>query len=395
MPKRKKHPRLPNGFGSIRYLGKGRKNPYGVYPPSDHVNEEGNYLYPKAICYTDDWYVGFAVLNAWRAGTYKPGDEFLFRAQRQTCRADLDDFCARILADHSAQMHVELARKDSEPTFAQVYEEFYHWKYEEAEKKLSKQSRNSTRAAFKNSACLHDRIFRDLKLRDFQNCVNACLKREKPLKEASIELVISLLHQMANYALAHDICDRDYTREIYMPDATGDESGEPFTPEELRILWSDKDDPISEMALILCYSGWRIDEACHLKVDLDNRSFVGGNKTKSGKYRTVPIHSLILPFVRRRMAEYGSLLPMVATTYRHKFYANMARLGISGSPKHTPHDCRHTFSSLCEHYEVSDADRKRMLGHSFGNDITNAVYGHRTLEELRAEIEKIGKDLDG
>ena len=30
-----------------------------------------------------------------------------------------------------------------------------------------------------------------------------------------------------------------------------------------------------------------------------------------------------------------------------------------------------------------------MLGHSFGNDITNAVYGHRTLDELRTEIEKI------
>ena len=30
-----------------------------------------------------------------------------------------------------------------------------------------------------------------------------------------------------------------------------------------------------------------------------------------------------------------------------------------------------------------------MLGYSFGNDITNNVYGHRTLEELREEIEKI------
>ena len=30
-----------------------------------------------------------------------------------------------------------------------------------------------------------------------------------------------------------------------------------------------------------------------------------------------------------------------------------------------------------------------MLGHSFGNDITNGVYGYRTLEELRTEIEKI------
>ena len=39
-------------------------------------------------------------------------------------------------------------------------------------------------------------------------------------------------------------------------------------------------------------------------------------------------------------------------------------------------------------YGVRENDRKRMLGHSFGNDITNAVYGHRTLEELRTEIEK-------
>ena len=30
-----------------------------------------------------------------------------------------------------------------------------------------------------------------------------------------------------------------------------------------------------------------------------------------------------------------------------------------------------------------------MMGHSFGSDITNGVYCHRTLEELRTEIEKI------
>ena len=391
MPKRKKYPRLPNGFGSIRYLGKGRKNPYGVYPPSDRVNEEGNYLYSRAICYVDDWYVGFAVLNAWRAGTYKPGDEFLFRAQRQTCQADLDDFCARILADHSTLHHLE--QKDPAPTFAQVYDKFYSYKYEEAKKKLSKQSRNSTRAAFKNSACLHDRIFRDLKLQDFQNCVNAGPAREKPLSEASLELMISLYHQMAQYATSHDICERDYTQGLYMPDAAGDQSGVSFTPKELRLLWDHKEDPTIEMALILCYSGWRIEEARCLEVDLKNKAFTGGNKTKAGKSRTVPIHSLILPFVRRRMKEYGCLLPMTSNTYRSKFHSALKCLGIPGDPAHTPHDCRHTFSSLCEHYEVAENDRKRMLGHSFGSDITNKIYGHRTLAELRAQIEKIGKDL--
>ena len=56
---------------------------------------------------------------------------------------------------------------------------------------------------------------------------------------------------------------------------------------------------------------------------------------------------------------------------------------------HTAHDCRHTFSALCERYRVNENDRKRMLGHSFGSDITNSIYGHRSVNELRKEIEKI------
>ncbi len=35
MAKRKKYPKSPNGYGQIRFLGKGRRNPYGVYPPAD------------------------------------------------------------------------------------------------------------------------------------------------------------------------------------------------------------------------------------------------------------------------------------------------------------------------------------------------------------------------
>lgn len=393
MPKRKKHPRLPNGFGSIKYLGKGRANPYGVYPPADRVNEEGNYLHPKALCYVDDWYVGFAVLNSWRAGTYKPGDEILFRTYRSLSTADLDAFCSRILSDYSSQQHVIAIEKQDRETFSQVYEGFYKRKYEEAEKKLSKQSRDSTRAAYKNSSCLHDKIFADLRLKDFQDCVNSCLKREKPLKKSSIELVISLLHQMSKYALLHDITEKDYTAGLYMPDAEDDEHGIPFNDTELSILWKNVDNPTVELIIILCYSGWRISEIVNLDVDLKRGCYIGGVKTKAGKNRIVPIHSAIKPLVIHRIKNYGKLLDLSAERYRIIFHSVLDKLGISGDPIHTPHDCRHTFSRLCEHYRVSENDRKRMLGHSFGNDVTNAVYGHRTIEELREEIEKIKVDL--
>ena len=36
---RKKYPRLPNGFGSIRNLGKGRRHHYAVHPPATEQDE--------------------------------------------------------------------------------------------------------------------------------------------------------------------------------------------------------------------------------------------------------------------------------------------------------------------------------------------------------------------
>jgi len=63
-------------------------------------------------------------------------------------------------------------------------------------------------------------------------------------------------------------------------------------------------------------------------------------------------------------------------------------LMLLGIKKHTPHDCRHTFSMLCDKYGVTENDKKTMLGHAF-SDVTNKVYRHRELEELRKQIEKI------
>ena len=99
-----------------------------------------------------------------------------------------------------------------------------------------------------------------------------------------------------------------------------------------------------------------------------------------------PIHSAIIPLVEKRLQRDGSMLSISTHQFRTKMYRALDALGIE---KHTPHDCRHTFSMLCEKYKVNENDRKRMMGHSFGNDVTNAKYGHRSVEELREEIEKI------
>lgn len=350
MAKHRKRMKLPNNFGSIKYLGKGRRKPYGVYPPVTEYGLRGP-ITPKALAYAETWEEGYEILTAYNM-----------------------EKAGKIAVKRGVFI-------DRTPTFSEVYERYFHEKYYNSPKKLSKASMGSTKAAYKNCAALHDTQFGQLKYEDLQEVLNNC-----HLKHASLELIISLLHQMYKYALKYEIVDKDYSAFLYLPKEEDDEAGVPFSDSDLRILWENQGDPVAEMILIMCYSGFRIKAYTDIEIDLENRCFTGGVKTKTSKHRIVPVHSSICSLVTNRFDGSNNLLLCSTGVFRNKMYATLERLGID---KHTPHDCRHTFSMLCERYGVSENDRKRMLGHSFGNDITNAKYGHRSLEELRAEIEKI------
>ena len=383
MPKRKKHPRLPNSFGSIRFLGKNRKNPYAVHPPCTEISEAGDYVRPKALCYVRDWYVGFSVLMSYHAGTYQQGTEEQLQQQREQSTADLDAFCRRILADFVSHSRIE--NENTGKTFSEVYEEFYEWKYgENAAKQFSDASKKSTRAAYKHCSSLYHRKINEITIDELQACINSCHS-----KEATLENIKSLFLQMYNFSLPRKYCDVPIGGYVVIPSsAEKDEHGISFSDADLATIWKHRNDnEIAEMLVIMCYSGMRINEYKITKVDLDNMQFIGGLKSEAGKNRVVPIHSAIMGLVVKRMQRYGELLPTKTATFRIHMTKYLLQIGIT--QKYTPHDCRHTFSALCERYRVNENDRKRMLGHGFGSDVTNAVYGHRTLEDLRREIEKI------
>ena len=385
MPKRKKHERLPNAFGSIRYLGKGRKNPYAVHPPCTEFNDNG-YVRPKALCYVDDWYVGFAVLMSYHAGTYEVGiEEDLKRQRERSVVPDLDDFCSKILTDFQRHAHIEEEKKESGKTFSEVYEEFYEWKFgEHAAKQLSESSQYSIRAAYKHCSLLYDKNMQEITIDDLQGCVNKC-----KLKEGSLESIKSLFVQLFKYATPRKYCDAQIGQYVVIPSsAEKDEHGILFSDDDLKKIWKHRyDNDVAEMLTIMCYSGLRIKEYKVASVDLAQWCFIGGLKTEYGKNRVVPIHSAIQDLVKRRINRCGEILNISPQAFRTKMYKTLPEIGIS--VKYTPHDCRHTFSALCEKYNVSENDRKRMLGHSFCGDVTNAVYGHRTLDDLRNEIKKI------
>lgn len=345
--RKKKHKKLPNGFGSIKFLGKNRRNPYAAYPPAEGYTLNGSPITVPAIGYFKDWYSAFDALQEYKHNPYDIRSEDL--------------------------------------TFADVYGRYYKEKYENGKRKFSKQSENSTKAAFNNCSALHSRRFRDLRKADLQAVVDGC-----KLKHASLELIVGLYHGMYKYALENDFLDRDYSRFVTINIPDDDEKGVPFTQEELDILWGNKDMPGVDTILIMVYSGFRVSAYRDMEVNLEERYFRGGVKTKAGKNRIVPIHSAIYDMVKECSSGFFDL---PVSGYRKRIFAPvLEQLGISltaGGAKHTPHDCRHTFSWLCDKYNVDDLSKHLLMGHSIGGDIERSVYGHRTVEELREEIEKI------
>lgn len=345
--RKKKHKKLPNGYGSIKYLGKNRRNPYAAYPPTQEYNINGSPVSVPAIGYYEDWYQAFDALREYNHNPYDIKNENI--------------------------------------TFADMYRLYYKSKYENSKKTFSKSSIYSVKAAFNNCSVLHERKFKQLKKADLQEVIDNCT-----LKHSSLELIINLYHGIYKFAIENDYMDKDYSQFVTINIKDDDESGEPFSQEELTLLWKNKDMPGVDTILIMIYSGFRISAYESMEYNLKDRYFRGGVKTNAGKDRMVPIHNSIYDMVA---AYKGKPFYVKSTDYRKNvFYPTLEKLGIQttlNGKKHTPHDCRHTFSWLCDKYKVDDLSKHMLMGHAIKGDVEKSVYGHRTLAELRHEIDKI------
>ena len=371
MPK-KKHPKLPNGFGSIKKLSGNRTNPYAVYPPTTEFYPNGSPVLPKALCYVPDWYTGFYALMEYKNGSFDP-DKFMAPEIKESDKTN--DIINKIISSYNNKMRSEA----SEKTFAEVYQEFYNYKFmRDKTRTYSKSAMYALQAAYNHSKALHNRPFKQLKTEDLQAVIDNC-----PKKHATKEHICNLFNQMYSYAYAHDLCEKLYAQHVKINTPDDDEQGQPFSESEIRLLWEhSQDNTVIQGILIMIYSGYRIAAYSTLEINMEEQYFKGGVKTAASKGRIVPFNHLIIPFITPKL----ELFKLQSQAFRKLFNVELEKLGITG---HTPHDCRHTFSWLCDKYKVDHLAKKLLLGHALGNDVTDLRYGHRTLTELRSEINKI------
>lgn len=387
--RRKKHPKLPNGFGSIRYLGAGRRNPYAVHPPGALSDDTGLCVRPKAIAYASDYLQGMQILMAYHSNTLT--DDFLQSLQPAADASS--EAIQAVLASYSRLVSLQMKQAPEAPkmTFAEVYEKYIEYKQIGKDGKAPALSTISGyKAAFLKFQSIHDAAFEDLRFVDLQEIINTT-KTGYGTKKS----MIKLLNQLGAYGKKYlDMSVPQYGGfEILDKDDT--EHGVPFNLEEIALFGSHKGDFAADTLYLLCYTGHRINELRVVEYDKEDNCLIGGNKNKTGRQKVVPVHPAITDIVTKRFNGFGGLNPYSQSkTYSliSEFLKNNGIyecLNAQGQPTHhTPHDCRHTFSMLCDHYGVDDRSKKRLIGHTF-TDITNSVYGHAMLEDLRGQIGKI------
>lgn len=271
-------------------------------------------------------------------------------------------------------------------TFSAVYDKWSAVHFE----KISVSKIRGYKAAYIHALPLHNMRFTDIRPYHIEQTM-----AEAETGSATKNNIKQLCGQLYKFALKNEICTVNYAA---MCDGVKQDAPtlirRVFTPDEELTLWQNIDYPYTDIVLIGLYSGWRPQELTSLKVsdiDLENGVMYGGLKTAAGKGRAVPIHSAIRPLIESRIRDDQEWLflsetgkPMKYFTYRKHFLKLCKHFSFS----HTPHDTRHTFVTRGKEAGMNEYILKLIVGHSIA-DITEKIYTHRKISELKAEIEKI------
>lgn len=263
------------------------------------------------------------------------------------------------------------------------------------------------KAAYKSIAELSRVKFRELKTADFQRCVD--VQAEKGASRSKCEKIRQLCSQLCKWAMQNDIIDKNYAEFVKLPKKEKKEK-QIFTAAEIEMLWAHKDDNRAKLVLFLLYTGFRIGEVSDLlpeNIHLDKGYIIGGEKTKAGKDRIVPLPPSIpeiTEFVRVWL-EAPETAPFGVSRNslrQYWFYPALSDLGIIDPPiynpeirKHeyknprlTPHAARHTFASLSAAAGMRPDDLQKIIGHA-DYSTTADIYVHQDLESLKAAMSKL------
>ena len=270
----------------------------------------------------------------------------------------------KALADYNRNPY-DLSEK---ATFAEIYRRWTSEKFEE----LSDSRIRGYKSAFEACRAIHHRPLIELRLQDFQIIAD----QNAHLSETAARLIKTVISGVCEYAMKYDLITKDYSKFIKIRYTVAEQpKHRVFTKDEIQALWDAPRGKLRDITLILIYSGWRISELLHLSsVDTDTWVMTGGNKTRAGKNRIVPVH----PRIRELIIDYKDGFGISASYVRDLMKEHYN--------DHTPHDTRHTFISILQSKGADHLCIERLVGHA-SKGVTDTVYTHKDIDELREVVE--------
>ncbi len=295
-------------------------------------------------------------------------------------------------------------------TLEELYE---RWWKERKRDELSKSRQYAIRTHWKYLHPLHKFLVSELKSKDVKLCIQNATYVDKHGKTHIASDIVQnkikeTIEQILDLAIEYEFVDKNVAQNIKLMKSNNGDKKQPihksFNDKEMTYLWSKVEDLDVEAAILVqCYSGWRPDELCNIKledVDLENWTFKGGSKTKNGMDRVVPIHSKIQKYVKRFYEiacenQSNTLITIISGRTKKRIplkYCNylnkLKSLTNSFEDEHNPHDPRVQFVTMAKRYKMDEYAIKYIVGHAI-DDITEKTYTDRDIEWMRDEMETI------
>ena len=337
--------RKPNGYGSIKKLSGNRRRPFVFV-----ISVEGK---------------------------QKPVQYFTTQVEAEIFQADYN------------KLHFHRSLPAHQITLAELC---HRWlPAHTANTNPSQSTLNSYSNSFKHLVPLHYEPIQNLKYADYQKILDSM--RKSGLSYSSLKKVRSLISLLEKYAVKIELISKCYAPLLSIGKSKAVHPHHPFSRQKINRLWANIDNPGVDTVLILLYTGMRVGEMLALqKTDVNIRQRfirITKSKTVSG-IRTIPIHHRIAPLIASRMKSLGPNLvsDSEGSPYDYSRYCILWRevMHSINADGHTTHDCRHTVATLLDNAGANETAKLRILGHA-GGDVTERVYTHKGIRQLRKCIE--------
>ena len=337
--------RNPNGYGCIKHLSGRRRRPF-VFVVTD-------------------------------AGRQRPVEYFTNLVDAQIYQADY----------HRTHRHRPLP--GHKITLAELYHRWLPRHIEDTQP--SQSTLDSYRNAYQHLSTLHGMPVDNLRYADYQRVIDDM--RRHGLSYSSVKKVRSLVSLLLKYADKIELATTNYAPLLSIGRNRPVRPHHTFSRQKINRLWKSVDNPGVDTVLILLYTGMRCGELLQLqKADIHLRQRyirITRSKTAAG-IRIIPIHHRILPLVEANISRSGETLIAddAGRPYNYSRYCTVWRsvMHLIRADGHTTHDCRHTVATLLDNSGANETAKRRILGHA-GGDITERVYTHKGLRQLRKCIE--------